>query len=199
MFTQNYRNYRHAMFFNTDEDGSVTVVDCTGASVRTKLTSGHLADIGTGMRYGRSGTPSNYSSDYYAPTPYYALSGVYFGSGSTPANLADYKLESYLSGLSITSSSVVVSTVGDGQYSATNSYIVRNGNESEVNIYEIGVFTALGNKPYDAKIDSDYIAYMCLMERTVLTEPITIPAGESKLVTYKITFNQTLNVENTTE
>lgn len=118
--------------------------------------------------------------------------GVYFGTGSTPANLADHTLQSPItSGLTITNPSrVLLESEKEGQYTLSASYVLTNATEAELNIYEMGVVTpALVGGQYGSCL------YPVLMERTVLTEPITIPPGASKLVTYKITFNQTLNVD----
>lgn len=123
--------------------------------------------------------------------------GVYFGSGSTPATKADYTLASPItSGLAITSPSAVVwSDDGNGKHTACADFTVRNTSQSEINIYEIGLFSAVQSNysGYNGNYSNQW--WLTLMERTVLEEPITIAPGEAKLVTYKITFNQTLNVE----
>ena len=118
--------------------------------------------------------------------------GVYFGTGSTPANKANYTLESPItSGLSISNGTRLYVDEGNGIHSYHVTFAVKNTTESEINIYEIGLFSKIELN------DSSTSAKHCLalMERTVLTEPITIAPGATKLVTYKITFNQTLNVE----
>lgn len=123
-------------------------------------------------------------------------SGVYFGSGYTPAQKSDYKLESQItSGLSITNSNVLTEHEKDGQYTLSASYAVKNTSDAEINISEIGLFSAVCTSTSDRIYTSTDTRYPILVERTVLTEPITIPAGKTKIVTYKITFNQTLNVE----
>ena len=116
--------------------------------------------------------------------------GIYFGSGNTPATKADYKLESPItSGLSIvTPSSAVLQSDGDGKYIYSASFIVTNTSADEIIICEIGLFTPGAGQ-------SASTLYLTLMERTVLSEPIIIAPGERKVVTYEITFNQTLNVE----
>lgn len=146
------------------------------------------ADIGRWMGLGRcqaikTAQASQYSNNAFGQ-------GVYFGTGSTPATLSDYTLESPItSGLSITNPSKLVWTDnGMGRYAVKADFILTNTAENEVNIYEIGLISFM------YKDDLGYL-YPFLMERTVLPEPITIPAGGIKLVTYKITFNQVLNVD----
>lgn len=115
--------------------------------------------------------------------------GVYFGTGSTPANKADYTLESPIaSGLSISSGNRLYVNEGNGVHSYHVTYAVKNTTEAEINIYEIGLFAEINTNDYAANTKKQCAA---MMERTVLTEPITIAPGETKLVTYKVTFNQT--------
>lgn len=121
--------------------------------------------------------------------------GIFFGSGSTPATKSDYCLESLISsGLTITKSTLASTTDGKGKYAYSMDFIVKNTTESEVNIYEMGAVTMLPGSSNNS-LNTAVPCYPILLERTVLTEPITIAPGESKLVTYKVTFNQTLNVE----
>lgn len=115
--------------------------------------------------------------------------GVYFGTGATPATLADYKLESPIeSGLTITNPSYYsFNDDGAGKWTFSASYVLTNTTEAEMNIYEIGIVTPIGQK--------SSLFYPVLMEHTVLAEPITIPAGGAKLVTLTLTQNNVLNVE----
>ena len=118
--------------------------------------------------------------------------GVYFGTGSTPANKSDYTLETPItSGLTITKGTPFLSQ-NNGIYTYQAAHALANNTEAEINIYEIGLFLPIdsGNGSTSA-----LMWHNVLMERTVLIEPITIAPGEAKLVTYKITFNQTQNVE----
>lgn len=114
--------------------------------------------------------------------------GVFFGSGSTPATKDDYTLEAPITaGLTITNPTKFNCVdEGQGKWVISASYVLTNTTDADIIIWEVGVVTTL-------YASNTYRPF--LMERTVLTEPITIPAGESKLVTYKITFNHTLNVE----
>ena len=114
--------------------------------------------------------------------------GVWFGSGSTPATKGDYKLESPItSGLSITTQTKLIGKESEGKYCAWVSYVVKNTSDNDINIWELGVFA-------EAKRDSTKF-HSVLLDRVVLPEPIVLAVGEEKIITYKITFNQILNVE----
>ena len=123
--------------------------------------------------------------------------GVYFGSGSTPANKNDVTLESPItSGLNIINpASLGYSNDGNGKYTVSADYVLRNDTNADIILREVGIFTPTTESNVSGSFTADVKLHLCLMERTVLAEPITIHPGESKLVTYKITFNHVLNVE----
>lgn len=189
MFTNNYLKFKKFWFFNTSQ----SVVDFAGES-RTYTYGTNLysvfADIGYYMDTARCRTIASGSSSNITMNGCNA--GIYFGSGSTPAAKSDYTLVNPItSGLTITNpSSLVYQEDGEGQHSYSASFILANTSDAEINIYEIGLFGQTAAYSSGARY-----YYPILMERTVLTEPINIQPGESKLVTYKVTFNQTLNVD----
>lgn len=180
MFTKNYEQFRHMMFFNI-YNGNQTFTRETGATVKAGAQYNYSRDIGANLHQGRCRTVDE------------SYPGVYFGAGSTPATKNDYTLESPItSGLTITNpSAAAISTEGAGKYIVQSAFIVRNDTDAEINIYEIGFYTTINYYKNSTTTET----YPVLMERTVLTEPINILPGESKVVTYKLTFNQTLNVE----
>lgn len=180
MFTNQYIVFRKVMFTGNAE----YMNNVSGSKFQGAASKMYECDLGKWMGIARCGdftAEADSLSDVYP--------GVYFGSGSTPATKADIRLVSPItSGLTFTNpTSLVWTNDGNGKYSVAADFIVRNTSESEINIYEIGLFTAC--------VRSTGKTYRCLMERTVLDVPIVIAPGEAKLVTYKITFNQTLNVE----
>lgn len=149
-------------------------IDCTGASKSASAKYSYDSDIGsTG-----AGQTSALS---------YKYSGYYFGSGTTPPQKSDYCLESViLSGtISVTSASTPFLSYSDGKSEFVVSWVITNVRDTNVTISEIGYF----GRPNTSSTSSN--GYLALYERTVLDNPITIKPGESKLVTYKITFNQT--------
>lgn len=189
MFTQNYLNYKHDRFMctNTSSAEMIELVNPGGGTFSAYTSRACYGDLGGWMGYGRccdiATVKNTETNGFLEINP-----GVYFGTGSTPAKKTDYTLESPItSGLSIVSPSVVKEIKSGDVYTFSSIFHVKNTTESELNIWEIGIFTPI------ERYTNEY--YLALMERTVLSEPITIPPGEWKCVTYKITFNQTLNVE----
>ena len=104
---------------------------------------------------------------------------VRFGSGTTPATVNDYKLESQIgSDITVANPSAVTTEQTDSYISWTVTFGVSASVEKTIS--EIGliseVYTPSGN-------------ITTLVDRTVLDTPITIPAGQSKQITYTIRFN----------
>ena len=178
MFTQNYIDGVKGLF----KGESFKFVPCGGGSaIEGSYERSEIGKIGYHMRVAtcREYVTSGQSSVYAVST------GVYFGKGTTPATKDDYKLESPItSGLTITNPSYFVEVHGgDGKYIWVSDFVVQNTSGAEVNISEIGLhlpFYYSGNSTY----------YLTLAERTVLDEPIVIPAGATRVIEYKITFNQ---------
>jgi hypothetical protein len=190
MFTNNYLTYREMMFFGSTNK---TFVNCEGIS-QTSCSAEYSwwGDIGNVMTTAYCKEIVGQTSSSSKPTKKAAYSGVYFGTGSTPATKNDYKLESPItSGLSITNPGGTSVDESNGRYTYVVPFLVKNTSEVEVNIWEIGVF---GETIY-YKSSGAYNVQNVLFERTVLSEPITIAPGEVKVVTYRLTINQTLNVE----
>ena len=112
-----------------------------------------------------------------------SVAGVSFGTGTTPATASDYVIESILDNtqISVTVPSAVSFSRTDtyDEYSVT--FGITNKTAEAITISEVGL-TASPNtqgSPFP----------FVLVDRTVLDEPITIPAGESKQITYTIRFN----------
>lgn len=165
MFTDQYIQYKKIMFRNVD---GWTIKDHTGVARDVTCSKSCGGDIGSSMHNAYCGSFSN--------------SGVYFGAGTTPAAKTDYKLESIIeSGLTISrvNDAPQLDVVG-GKYVYSASYVVKNTGTENIVIGEIG---------YYGRLVGTY-SFAALMERTVLDTPLTIRPGESKLITYKITFNQ---------
>lgn len=193
MFTDNYIKFQKARFTADSYNSYASLKRADGTSVSAYATFWPMGDIGYWMTRAKCNAVNATWSGAIIKD---INQGVYFGTGSTPATKADYKLESPItSGLTITNPSALVwDDDGNGKYSACADFVVRNTSGAEINIYEIGVFTPTCANRNGSMTTTDTLD-LVLMERTVLAEPITIAPGEAKLVTYKITFNQTLNVE----
>lgn len=108
--------------------------------------------------------------------------GVFFGTDATPATASDYDLGSIIpsSNMSVIVPTEVSFNVTNEYQEYTATYGVHNKTEEAISITEIGLFTGFG---------SDGSLYRCLVDRTVLDAPVTIPAGQSKQITYTIRFN----------
>ena len=100
--------------------------------------------------------------------------GVVFGDGDTPATAEDYKLAgNIITGIVATAN--LARSIDNGVAQIVATYTINAS--SEVTIKEITAFTNAGVSNY-------YI-----VDRTVLDEPVTIPAGGIGQVVYTITFN----------
>ena len=112
---------------------------------------------------------SNVDDDYSA-----SQGGVVFGDGDTPATAEDYKLAGNII-TGITANANLTRSINNGVAQIVAIYTITAS--SEVTIKEIAAFAQSGN-------DGAYI-----VDRTVLDEPVTIPAGGIGQVVYTITFN----------
>lgn len=146
-----------------------------------------VKDITGNVRY--FGTIQDTSSFPYTRTNSYTATataaGWTFGSGTTPATDDDYALESPItSGLSCSSASALRKLDANGYPYVTWAMTVTNTSNAPITISEIGYkqnmycTTALEGTSYGR--------YVFLIDRTVLTTPITIPAGQYAVVEYTL-------------
>ena len=197
MLTNNYYEYKKLMFSGSSAYAGTHPTGIMFTDVRGSVIGGNnnpgiypdqsfRGDLGYWLNKARCRTfPTNTVNS----NSHDSL-GVYFGTGTTPATLADYRMERPIeSGLSITNPSrYTFVDNGAGKWTFSASLVLTNTTGAEMNIYEIGIVTPLGTSVSGAW-------YPTLMEHTVLTEPITVPAGGAKLVTLTLTQNNVLNVE----
>lgn len=105
---------------------------------------------------------------------------IILGTGTTEPTPEDYRLESQITtNLSCDSVSVSRNTTVK-TYTATFS----NSGTSDMIVTEIGYVSRLLHL-YNL---GDYLYDNFLMDRTVLDTPVTIPAGESRTITYTLSF-----------
>ena len=105
---------------------------------------------------------------------------VKVGTGTTEATESDYSLEVENTDVTCVTASCATSGNITKVYTATFS----NPTENDVVITEIGLFgcfSTYANDTGDAPLNF-------MLDRTVLDTAITIPAGESKAITYEIGF-----------
>ena len=107
------------------------------------------------------------------------VKGVSFGIGTTPATTSDYCLESILGStqISVSVPSAVSYSRGDAFDEYSVSFGVTNKTAEAITISEVGLIASPSSTNY------------VLVDRTVLDAPVTIPAGQSKQITYTIRFN----------
>ena len=102
---------------------------------------------------------------------------VEIGTGTTPANTTDYKLESVISsGYKALINPSVTHTVGDVGGANVIANITNTSNSDNLTFSEIGL---LGN---DYSIQAEYI----LFAREVFDTPITLAPGETKSFVLKL-------------
>ena len=111
--------------------------------------------------------------------------GVAVGSGNTEPTEEDYSLESQVTGL--TGSISVVDTLNSEDFSFKHSLVVTltNPGSEDVIIKEIGYFGSSGtSETRGGVVGQNLNARGCLIDRTVLELPVTVPAGESAAISY---------------
>lgn len=181
MFTNNYIKYRKAQFFATTDTFTTPANSTFTSHLKNDYVANIYGDLGVSMCTGRcKEVPITYES-------YNTSNGVYFGSGTTPAARTDYALEAPIkSGLTITNpSTFLLDNDGAGKYTYSMPFILTNTTATDIIINEVGLFTPV---PYYYS-SSKYGYYQVLMERTVLDAPVIVPARDSVLFTYKISFH----------
>ena len=107
--------------------------------------------------------------------------GVLFGTGDTPASLDDYKLAGDMI-QNIAASISKTYSYSEAQPSLKAVYTITNNNEAAITIKEVAL-----NVQYTH--NSNNSTSGCVIDRTVLDTPVTIPAGGVGQVEYTITFN----------
>lgn len=112
-----------------------------------------------------------------------AETGVSFGTGTTPATLEDYKLESILGNtqISVSNPSAVSFSRGATFDEYSVSFGVTNITDEAITISEVGLAAMPHNDSSTNRI--------VLVDRTLLDTPVTIPANETKHIAYTIRFN----------
>jgi hypothetical protein len=109
-----------------------------------------------------------------------AIGNLYMkvGTGTTAPTENDYELNNINTDVSC--DSVVAGS--SANYTKTYTAIFSNPTTSDITVTEVGLY---GKVCYDSR--SSYYMIV-LLARTVLDTPITIPAGESKAITYELGF-----------
>lgn len=135
------------------------------------------------------GTTSN---NNYAPvlsrvikddiTANFSTSGVAFGDGNIAPTIDDITLSGNCI-RTLTHTCSVTNTADEDGVTTTALYTLTNTGTEDITISEVGLFAKLSTT------SSDTYKYMALVERTLLDEPVTIPAGGVGQITYTIRMN----------
>lgn len=166
MLLRNYYNQLFSFFSEVViENGLKTPDGALGASYCPSSGSNLSNSIINSIR-GLNGASTSYSHR-----------SLVVGSGSTPASVDDYRLESMIT-TSVSASGFSKSIDNDGNFVVVAT--VKNGGSSSITINEVGIPSTCYNGSSNSVV--------CLVERTVLDEPITLGAGESCFLTYKVNF-----------
>jgi hypothetical protein len=104
--------------------------------------------------------------------------GVVFGTGTTPATFDDYTLLGEVV-KTVSFNTTTTREVDDSGSTATAVYTIINNETTDVTIGEIGMFCFY----YTGQAST---GGQILLERTVLDEPVTIPANGVGQVTYTV-------------
>lgn len=113
-------------------------------------------------------------------TKYGTWYGTWYGRGRTPATADDYTLEDPITDGSLTGasgSSALITTVANGYMQISAPHSVTNNTNEEITIGEVGCFGMTYSNGSGV-----------LLDRTVLDEPITIPAKGTVAFEYVIKF-----------
>ena len=130
------------------------------------------------------------SSDPYPASYDYSLrlsssigKGINLGSGNTPATENDYTLENRIS------SGLTGTVIQSTEYTENDARIIirltlTNTSSESITVNEIGNFHHMlaSSTPGGTGASNE----ICMIDRTVLSEPCVIPAGEIRIIEYSI-------------
>ena len=185
MLTNNFRKilFKHIFGFSKVSSDNVPEADFSDKPTLISI-SGANCPISTGsssytLRNIWNATANSLST--LATSPQDGLGCIVLGNGTNSGESPeDFKLESQITtNLSCDNVSVSRNTTAK-TYTATFS----NSGTSPITVTEVGYISRI---PYTFT-QFNLIYDNFLMDRTVLETPITIPAGESRTVTYELSF-----------
>ena len=133
------------------------------------------------------------SSSYYPYSASYTMSfganqassGVYIGTGDTAVTEDDYKLASVItSGISAGSPAVTFALDGSGNPYLELVYALTNTTSSDITVKEIGFVQYL--RASSTLNSTSSTSTYALLDRTVLSTPVTVPANDSAAIKYTL-------------
>jgi len=175
MLTKNAKKLILYELMNSNQQGTGNPAPAT---TRFTLTNISGADKTTFLSYNSVYSFINSLNHMMTAPTTNSITFIRVGTGTTEATEDDYKLENYATGLTCDS---VVTAIGGNYSKKTYTATFSNTTDADISVTEIGFFT---NCYYDTTNENDNF----LLDRIVLDTPITIPAGESKPITYELSF-----------
>lgn len=163
------KNWHEYMRGAISKDTAFEVVNCSGVNFITAYN----------YSFNSTSTVNAFFHNFYNCVTNYTA-GVVFGNGNTQPTESDYRLSGTLHNNISASSNVVYKTEGN-KLSMEGVFTITNNGTEDMIVSECGYVGSV-------KQSSSLGDYM-LLDRTLLEEPITIPAGGVGQVTYTITFN----------
>ena len=111
--------------------------------------------------------------------------GIYVGTGDTAPTANDYCLEQMItSGISASSSSITSGLDDSGNPFVQYLFTITNTTSSDITIKEVGYSQYLY---VSNSLNGDAVNYnTLLLDRTVLTTPVTVPANDSAAIKYTL-------------
>lgn len=173
MITNNFRKILFGGIFGSTSTsyfppsfGSINLVNTSGSNVTINQHVYDNSDPGY-----RVNTLVN-ALNHLAKESSSGVSTIKVGTGTTTPTQNDYDMQNEATGITCDATSTGFTSNLTKTYTATFS----NSTASDINITELGLFVREFS-------NNDF-----LLDRTVLSTPITIPAGQSKSITYEISF-----------
>lgn len=180
MFTNNFKKVLAKCIFsstqnelNAPELGSPlpTLITTDGEERQMKVSS---VEATSTIMYGLVNMLNHMSTSGSNNTLYLKV-----GTGTTTPTGNDYELATVNTDISC---DTVVAGVS-ANYTKTYTGTFSNPTSSDIVVTELGLYGNVWRGNYENPVYID-----CLFDRTVLSTPITIPAGESKTITYELSF-----------
>lgn len=179
MITNNFKKLLFGVLFNIDDTASdylgpkstITFTNISNTQINwvySSITNNESAVRETLKKLNR---PVTNTSSYGV--------NIKVGTGNTEATEDDYDLDNVNSDIICDSIVSGLTSNNTKTYTATFS----NPTANDIQVKEMGLYAGLSI--YNGSSTSNNYV---LLDRTVLSTPITIPAGESKSITYEIAF-----------
>lgn len=158
MLLNNFIATMYPYMKTTDTTGTIKNETRFEASIIISVSSKHYSETS--------------GSSYFSPFG----RGIAFGSGTTPPQKTDYKLENYIT------TGLTYSGNNTNQTDGVASWVqtVQNTSTEQITITEVGLFSKYDTEGYDT----------FLLTRTVLDTPVVLQPNEVKTFTITIDYNK---------